>query len=312
MTKEYPNIQKSLVSAIKLPVILLATFWTIAIVMWQTKGEIFFLFNFGYIGTSIAIGVGVYTFLPKKKKPIGRKIALFLVGLYMLGFLGVISSENMQLEGFFFYCLAGVFQAAAIHYAVAKIAGPLIFNRGWCGWACWTIMVLDLLPYTRSPGRVNRKWEWLRYLHFLLSLLLVLVLWYVFDIRSQTESTQFYWLLIGNVFYFGLGIALAIILRDNRAFCKYVCPITVLMKVSARFAMLKIDGDADKCDECDACVRMCPMDIRIPEYIKNGERVLSTECVFCNTCVNVCPKNALGSSFKFDVGGKELLRRQHN
>ena len=30
----------------------------------------------------------------------------------------------------------GVFEAATIHYAVAKIFGPLIFGRGWCGYAC--------------------------------------------------------------------------------------------------------------------------------------------------------------------------------
>ncbi len=299
---------ESFFSKIKLPVIFLGTFWTIAIVMWQIRGSIFYLYNFAYIGTSIALGMAVYEILPKKKKPIGRKIALFLVGMYMLGFLGLINSENMQLEGFFFYFLAGVFRAATIHYAVAKIVGPLIFNRGWCGWACWTAMVLDLLPYTKSPGRVARKWEWLRYLHFLLSLLLVLGLWYGFDFRPQRGTTELYWLLVGNVFYFGIGIALAIILHDNRAFCKYVCPITVFLKVGARFAMLRIAGDADKCNECGACVRRCPMDIRIPEYIKAGQRVLSTECIFCNTCINVCPTMALSSSFEFDVGGKELLK----
>lgn len=48
------------------------------------------------------------------------------------------------------------FEAAAIHYAVAKIFGPLIFGRGWCGYACWTAMVLDFLPY-RIPKSYERK-----------------------------------------------------------------------------------------------------------------------------------------------------------
>ena len=30
---------------------------------------------------------------------------------------------------------SGVFEAATIHYAVAKIFGPLLFGRGWCGYA---------------------------------------------------------------------------------------------------------------------------------------------------------------------------------
>jgi len=54
----------------------------------------------------------------------------------------------------------------------------------------------------------------------------------------------------------------------------------------------------------------CPMDIRIPDYIKNGQRILSTECTLCQTCVSVCPKDALKLSFGVDLGGKELLRER--
>ena len=65
----------------------------------------------------------------------------------LLPYLGVISRENMQIEGFWYYLFLGVFEAATIHYAVAKIFDPLLFGRGWCGYACWTAMVLDFLPY---------------------------------------------------------------------------------------------------------------------------------------------------------------------
>ena len=54
------------------------------------------------------------------------------------------------------------------------------------------------------------------------------------------------------------------------------------------------------------------MDILIPEFIINGERVLSTECSLCQTCITVCAKDALKLSFSFDLGGKDLLReREH-
>ena len=33
----------------------------------------------------------------------------------------------------FYSRFTGVFEAATIHYAVAKIFGPLVFGRGWCG-----------------------------------------------------------------------------------------------------------------------------------------------------------------------------------
>lgn len=285
-------------------------FWILAIVLWQTQDHVFYLFNFGYIGTAIGIGGGLYEFFPKKKKHLGRKAAQLLIGMYMLAFLGLLNAENMQLEGFFFYLLMGVFAPAAMHYAIAKIVGPLVFNRGWCGWACWTAMVLDFRPYPKSPGRMPRRWEWGRSAHFAVSLALVLGLWFGCDYRLERGATELFWLVLGNLVYFSSGIALAYALRDNRAFCKYLCPIAVLLKIGARFAMLKITGDAAKCNECGVCTRSCPMDIEIPQYVKNGQRVLSTECIFCLTCTNACPKQALTYSFKFDVGGKECLRRR--
>jgi polyferredoxin len=256
------------------------------------------------------VGIGLYLALPRRKKHWGRRAAQFFMGGYLLVYLGLIKQENMQIEGFFFYLMSGVFGGSLIHYLVAKIAGPLLFNRGWCGWSCWTAMVLDFLPYKRNKeGRLGGKWGYLRYVHFALSLGLVLALWYGFGYRVEDNSlTGLYWLLGGNVLYYASSIALAFILKDNRAFCKYVCPIPTVLKVPARFSLLKLEGDPDKCNECGACAKACPMDIRIPEYIQNGQRVLSTECILCLECTNVCPKGALEATFGLDAGNRDLLK----
>jgi len=284
-------------------------FWIVAVVLWRAMGNVFLLYNFLYLGTAIGIGLGLYMALPRRKKHWGRRAAQFFMGGYLLVYLGLIKRENMQIEGFFFYLMSGVFGGSLIHYLVAKIAGPLLFNRGWCGWSCWTAMVLDFLPYKRNKeGRLG-KWGSLRYLHLMLSLGLVLALWYGFGYRVEDHSlTGLYWLLGGNVLYYTSSIALAFILKDNRAFCKYVCPIPTVLKVPARFSLLKLEGDPDKCNECGACAKACPMDIRIPEYIQNGQRVLSTECIFCLECTNVCPKGALEATFGLDAGNRELLK----
>ena len=294
------------------PLTLLIVFWAIAIGFWQLKENIFFLFNFGYIGTSIAVGLGIYQILPKKKKLWGRRLAQFLVGIYMLFFLGIVLKENIQIEGFFIYLLAGIFSGSTIHYLVAKLAGPVIFHRGWCGWSCWTAMILDLLPYKRNKsGRLSRKWENLRYVHFALSLVLVLVLWYGFGYRDHSPIfAPMVWLLIGNTAYYIIGITLAYTLKDNRAFCKYVCPIPVLQKIPSRFSMIKVEGSAEKCTGCGACDKMCPMDIQISQYTQAHQRVLSTECILCVECVDVCAKDALKISFGFDIGNRELLNRK--
>ena len=80
-----------------MPMLMLEIFETVAVTLCLTKDNIFYLFNFSYIGLSISL---------------------------------------------WFFLFTGVFEAATIHYAVAKIFGPLVFGRGWCGYACWTAMVL--------------------------------------------------------------------------------------------------------------------------------------------------------------------------
>jgi len=293
----------------KTALIMMGIFWIVAIVLWQVLNNSFYILNFGYIGTAIGIGIGLYSALPKKQKHIGRKLAQLLVGIYMLAFLGFIEFENMQTEGFFFYLLAGLIAGAVLHYLVAKIIGPLVFNRGWCGWACWTAMVLDYLPFPRNKtGRLATRWGSLRYLHLLISLGLVLGLWFGVGYRVQEGSVnELYWLAAGNIFYFAIAITLAFTLKDNRAFCKYACPIATFLKASSRFALLKIAGDAEICTDCGACEKVCPMDIRIRDYIQNGKRVLSTECILCFECENVCTSGSLKSSWGFDCGRHELL-----
>jgi polyferredoxin len=289
------------------PAVLMLIFWAVAVTLWQRTGTIFFLFDIGYIGTSLGVGIGFYELLPRHKKPIGRRLAQFLVGVYMVGFLGLFVYQNMQLEGLLFFLFTGIFSGAIIHYSIAKIFGPLIFGRGFCGWACWTAMVLDLLPFDKSKGWVPGPWKWMRYAHFAVSAGLVASLVFVFGYRPRA-SAPVMWLAAGNLLYYAGGIALAYALKDNRAFCKYLCPVPVLMKIGSRFAFLKVSGAKESCSECMACVKVCPMDIRIPDYVKAGQRVLSTECILCNTCVSACPTGTLAVSWAFDVGGRERLQ----
>jgi ferredoxin-type protein NapH len=292
------------------PAVTAGAFWALAVGLFAASGgQIFALVNFGYLGTALGVGLGLYAVLPKKQKPVGRRVSLLLVGLYLFAFVGLAGRENIQIEGVWWSLINGTAYAAVMHYLVAKIVGPLLFGRLWCGWACWSVMVFDLLPYKRPAGRLRGKWGWLRYAHIALSAALALALWRVFGVRIGTNSgAAIAWFLAGNALYYAVGIGLAVALKDNRAFCKYLCPVAVPLKLTSRFSLLKIGTDAAKCTDCGACMKTCPMDIRIPDYVRASRRVLSTECTLCQTCVAVCAEDALKLSFGFDLGGQESLR----
>ena len=266
------------------PVILLAVFETIAIVLWATKENIFYFFNFSYIGCSIALGI--FLFIRKYKH--ARRVVQLLVGLYMLVYLGLICRENMQLEGFWYYLFTGVFEAATIHYAVAKIIGPLIFGRGWCGYACWTAMVLDFLPF-KMPAQPRKRLGWIRYITFAASLIFVAALF--LSRVGSLEKIMFRAFVIGNILYYAVGIILAFAFRDNRAFCKYICPVTVFMKPMSRFSLLRVKCDKTKCVSCGKCRQVCPMDVDVTDNSRGRKN--GTECILCMECVKQCPKEAL-------------------
>ena len=267
------------------PLILWGIFAAIAVTLWLTLGNIFLLWNFLYIGTAVSAG----SYLFGRGNKYARHAVLLAVGLYMFVYLGIIQRENMQIEGFWYYLFSGAFQAAVIHYLVAKIAGPLVFGRGWCGYACWTAMVLDFLPYKipREPRR--ERLGVLRYVLFAVSFCFVGAL---FLFRVQ-DLNQVLWLafLIGNAAYYGAGIALAFAFKDNRAFCKYVCPITAFLKPCSYFTLSRVVVDKSKCIDCGACERVCPMNVEVrnpKRSRKNG-----TECILCMECARVCPKKAI-------------------
>lgn len=267
-----------------LPMIMLLIFETVAVTLWLTQDNLFYLFNFSYIGISVSLGV----FLFVKKYKHARRVAQLLVGTYMLVYLGLISNENMQIEGFWYYLFTGVFEAATIHYAVAKIFGPLLFGRGWCGFACWTAMVLDFLPY-KVPEQPRKKIGWIRYVMFAASLIFVAAL-FLAQVGNM-ERIMFWAFIIGNVLYYAVGIALAFAFKDNRAFCKYICPITVFLKPMSYFSLLRIKCDKDKCVSCGKCKRVCPMDVDVTD--NSRKRKNGTECILCFECVKNCPKDAL-------------------
>ncbi|MFG6395409.1 MAG: 4Fe-4S dicluster domain-containing protein [Lachnospiraceae bacterium] len=267
-----------------LPGIMWLFFEIIAVTLWRSQKNLFYLINFSYIGTSVATGVLLFQFHYKH----ARRVAQLLVGTYMFVYLGLVCNENMQIEGFWYYLFTGVFEAATIHYAVAKIFGPLFFGRGWCGFACWTAMILDLLPY-RIPQKPRKKWGFIRYITFVLSLVFVSAL-FLAQVKNM-EKIMFQAFLIGNILYYITGIVLAFVLKDNRAFCKYICPVTVFLKPMSYFSLLRIKCDKSKCVSCGKCKKVCPMEVDITD--NSRKRKNGTECILCLECTKACPKNAL-------------------
>ena len=149
-------------------------------------------------------------------------------------------------------------------------------------------MVLDFLPY-KVPLQPRKKIGWIRYITFAASLVFVSALF--LEKVGTIERIMFWAFIVGNIAYYGIGIALAFLFKDNRAFCKYVCPITVFLKPMSYFSLMRVKCNKDLCINCGKCKRVCPMDVDVTD--NSRRRKNGTECILCMECVKNCPKNAL-------------------
>jgi polyferredoxin len=97
--------------------------------------------------------------------------------------------------------------------------------------------------------------------------------------------------VVGNVAYYAAGIGLAVALKDNRAFCKYLCPVGVLMKPAAYVSLMRVTCDTERCVSCGRCRKACPMDVDMTDNSRG--RTNGTECILCGQCIDACPVKAL-------------------
>lgn len=98
------------------------------------------------------------------------------------------------------------------------------------------------------------------------------------------------WMFISNGIYYLIAIPLAFLLSDKRAFCKYACPVSLVMKPTSYIGILKIMPNLEKdCISCSVCDNNCPMGVNVMDFMKRNLPINDTECILCNDCRNVCP-----------------------
>ena len=177
-----------------------------------------------------------------------------------------------------------VFEIVAVTLWLTKDNLFYLLNFSYIGSAIALGLLLFQLNYRHA-----RRIGFIRYITFTASLVFVgaLFLCHVENI----EQIMFWAFLVGNILYYAIGIILVFAFLDNRAFCKYICPITVFLKPMSYFSLLRVKCDKERCVSCGKCKRVCPMNVDVTDNSRKREN--GTECILCMECVKACPKKAL-------------------
>ena len=212
---------------------------------------------------------------------------------------------------------------------VALVALTLVFGRIYCSIICPLGILQDVLARLRRKKNkysYSQEVKWLRYpvlVIFVIALvagvgslfqllapysaygriatMIFQPLWMMANnvlgtIAERADSYAFYtvdvWMKSMPVFIIALVTLVVLFIlawRGGRTYCNTICPVGTVLSFFARFSLLKIQFDVDKCKNCSMCSKNCKA--ACIDY--KTKTVDASRCVVCGNCIDKCKFGAL-------------------
>ena len=236
-------------------------------------------------------------------------IVSLMISVVVAGFLLGKSPNPMEGAVKVFKSIAGLYPdpstkvVAFLFFIVLAVIG----NKMICGWACPFGSLQELLYSIPILPGIKRKKLPFALTNTVRTGLFVTMLLLLFGVIGGLKGTVIYHYVnpfnLFNRDFETFSILLTVVLASvgalivYRPFCQFICPFGLVSWIAERFSIMRVRVDRDKCTECGACIRACPLDAAKGRV---HARRFPADCFSCARCLNVCPVDAIqyGSVFR--------------
>lgn len=201
---------------------------------------------------------------------------------------------------------------AAMIFFLAIVVSSMFVKKGFCGWICPVGTISEYVSMLgeklfRGNRKMPRKTDLglmsIKYLLMFAFVFLILVMpsayMVLFFVQGEYKMMDGRMLLFfmdaSKVTITVLASLFVLTLFFKSFWCRYLCPYGALLGIASYLSPFKVRRDDDKCINCKACTKSCPMQIKVHKE----EAVTSAECFGCMSCVSHCPEDgALEMTYK--------------
>lgn len=171
----------------------------------------------------------------------------------------------------------------------------ILLKSGFCGWICPFGTVQEWLgklgkklfglnkDKSPVPERVDRVGRYMKYPLFVIIIIATIVSGRMI-FREWDPFIAFFHMGFGELPWTAYMVLIVVLLGSLfiiRFWCRYFCPLAVIVGFIGKLGLYKIECDTEKCVDCQKCEKLCPMDLSI-----SGQgRITTVECNSCLDCL---------------------------
>lgn len=185
---------------------------------------------------------------------------------------------------FIFLFISGKVQLWMGLFLLGVIAS-FILGRVYCGWACSINTVLRAMTWVKKKLHIKSlkipcflKKPWIRY-----AILGLFAAFFIFTLVTGKKLPVLPILFVISILF--------TFLFPEELWHRYLCPYGTILNLPARKSMHSMQIDAQKCNNCGKCKRVCPA-VAI-EKGKESHQINKNDCLVCMECARNCPQNAI-------------------